>query len=240
MTISYPYNPDLSQHRWHEESGFLHGHIHGVYYRMVCTREELEEVRVRESREEKRPITTDEAWLALDIQDYIDPWDEIYGEFEPASPFVEDLGVEARRKLIALNMYLNPDTTTWYGLGKQYALLMLLRRKDRRKALERRMLALGLDPEKERHPATRRRRALAFELGLNPYKATWTEIYNTGLELHKVVLPEALVWHADSYLDDKDMTFEELLQTALAFYLDSHANESDERREKRPVLNEGK
>ncbi len=216
----YSLHPELGQHAWHEEDGFFHGYINGIYHRMVCTREELEEVREEESRGKERPRENDEVWWALNRHDYVDPWDELYGEFESASPFEEDLGFEPRRRIIALNMYLDPDTTTWYGLGKQYSLLMRSRRQgDRRKALKQRLLALGLDPKMEQHPDTRRLRALAFEFGLNPYTTTWEDIGNTDLELHKVNLPKALACRAREHLDGKTMNFEDLLQKALEYYL---------------------
>ncbi len=221
MTTSSSRHPDLGQHTWHEERGFFHGYINGVYYRMVCSRLELEEVRMRETRNAGRRLTTDEVWWLLDIDEYVNPWDAWFGEFESASPFEEDLDFDARRRIIALNMYLDPDSTTWYGLGKEYDSLMRLRQKDREHALQRRMLALRLDPKKERDPETRKLRALAFEVGLNPYKATWKEIYTTGLKLHKIVLPGALTSRVVDYLDGKDMTFGDLVQTALASYLDS-------------------
>jgi hypothetical protein len=221
MTLFYALHPDFGQHAWHEENGFFHGSIHGVYYRMVCSRKELEEARERESRNAKRLITSDVAWSILNSDGYANPWNARFGEFESASPFEEDQGFEARRQIIALNMYLDPDTTTWYGLEKEYASLMRLRPKDREKALEQRMHALRLDPEMERYPSTRKRRTLAFEFGLNPYKATSEEIYATGLKLHKIVLPRALSWRAENYLEGKAMTFGALVQTALASYLDA-------------------
>ncbi len=205
---------------------------------MVCTPEELEEVRQIESRGKEKPLDTDEVWWALDVHGYVDPWDALYGEFESASPFEEDLDFEPRRRIIALNMYLDPDTTTWYGLGKQYSLLLRPRRQeDRRKALKQRILALGLDPKKEYHPDTRKRRALALEFGLNPYTATWENIDKTELELHKVVLPEALAWRARRHLDGKAMNFEDLLQKALVYYLDSHEGQACEEQKEKPAPN---
>lgn len=37
-------------------------------------------------------------------------------------PFEDDLDLEPRRKIIVINMHLNPDTTTWYKLAHQYQL----------------------------------------------------------------------------------------------------------------------
>lgn len=214
-------HPGLGQHAWHEEHGFFHGYINGIYYRMICSPQELEEVREKESREQKTLLDNDEVWQALDVQKYIDPWDEHYGTFESASPFEEDFDFEPRRRIIAVNMYLNPETTTWYGLGKQYSILLGFRRqKDRQEALKHRMLALGLDQKKEQQPEVRHLRALAFELGLNPFTATWEEVEKTNLELHKVALPLALVRRADKHLSGQGMDLANLLHKALASYLD--------------------
>lgn len=222
MIPYYPIRPDLGQHAWHEEGGYLHGYINGIYYRMVCSPAELEEVRTKESHEQEPPLDNDAVWQALDEHDYVDPWDELYGPFEPASPFEEDLDFEARRRIIAVNMYLDPETTTWYSLGKHFDALMSFRRpKDRQEVLQHRMLALGLDPAKEQQPETRHLRALAFELGLNPYRATWEEVDGTNLELHKVAMPQALARRAAQHLSGKTMNFAELLQRALASYLDA-------------------
>src|SRR5579875_2892795 len=91
----------------------------------------------------------------------VNVWDEHYGAFEPASPFEEDLDFEARRRIIDVNMYLDPTTTTGYGLGKQFDALMSFRRqRDRQEVLRHRLLALGLDPRKEQQPETRHLRAL--------------------------------------------------------------------------------
>ena len=229
MIAYYSLRPDLGQHAWHEEHGFFHGYISGVYYRMVCTSKELEEVREKESQGREPPLDNDEVWWALDVHDYVDPWDEQYDDFESASPFEEDVDFEARRRIIALNMYLDPDTMTWYGLGKQYSLLIRPRRQEERlKAIKQRILALKLDPKMEQHPETRRRRALAFEFGLDPYTATWEEIESTGLELHKVILSQALAWRAREHLLDKAMNFEGLLQRALEYYLDCHKEVGNE------------
>ncbi len=223
MNTSSDIRPDLDQHAWHQEGGFFHGYINGVYYRMICTPEELEEVRKVESAGKETPLDNDEVWWTLDMHGYVNPWDELYGEFESASPFEEDVDFEPRRRIIALNMCLNPDTMTWYGLERQYSLLMQFRRqKERSNLLKQRLFAHGLDPKIEQHPDTRKRRAFAFEIGLNPYSATWKDIHKTNLELHKVVMPEVLASRARKHLSGKAMNFGDLLQKALEYYLDSH------------------
>src|SRR5204863_9145088 len=101
----------------------------------------------------------------------------------------------------AVNMYLDPTTTTWYGLSKQFDALMRFRRqRERQEVLRHRMLALGLDQRREQQPETRHLRALALELGLNPYKATWEDIDKCDLELHKVALPSALARRSSARL----------------------------------------
>ncbi len=230
-----PLRPDLGQHAWHEEHGFFHGYINGIYYRMVCSPAELEEVRAKESGGKETPLDNDEVWRALDEHDYLDPWDEHYGAFEPASPFEEDLDFEARRRIIAVNMYLDPTTTTWYGLGKQFDALMSFRRqRDRQEVLRHRLLALGLDPRKEQQPETRHLRALALELGLNPFRATWEDVDRTHLELHKVALPQALAQRAAKHLSGKDMNFANLLQRALTSYLDHEEHRSNRTDKRHP------
>jgi hypothetical protein len=77
MTTCYSIHPNLGQYIWHEEGGFFHGYINGVYYRMVYTLEELEEVREKERKEKDTPLDNDEVWWALDVHNYVNPWDEL-------------------------------------------------------------------------------------------------------------------------------------------------------------------
>ena len=226
---TYPLSPDLGEHLWHEEQGIFHGYINGVYYRMVCTQAELEEIRQHEMKERGTILDTDELWWAIFTVYYLDPSDSWFGEFEPGSPFEEDLDFEARRRIIAFNMVLDPTMTTWYGLSKQYDLLMDIRRQDeRQKELKRRLQAFGTNPKAEQQPETRRTRTIALELGLNPYTATWDMIDQMQMAFHKVVLPSALVSRAQGQCDKTSTGFEDLIQKALTFYLDQQELEAGE------------
>src|SRR5690242_7183927 len=150
---------------WYEEDGFCHGYLNGFLYRMVCTPEELEQVRQQECAELNRQVDADEAWMSFDQVMRLTPAKNNYGQFEPASPFEEDWDDEPRRRIIAYQMYL-PVETTWYGVSKAYDALMEHRQSRRRdKILKERMKALGLDPRTEADPTTRRLRARALFQG---------------------------------------------------------------------------
>jgi hypothetical protein len=69
----------------------FHGYINGVYYRMVCSQAEFEEIRQGKMRKRGTTLNTDEIWRAIFAEDALDPWDAWFGEFEPGSPFDEDL-----------------------------------------------------------------------------------------------------------------------------------------------------
>jgi len=65
MIHYYPHRPDLGQQAWHEEDGFFHGFINGIYYRMICSLEEFEEVREQEGQGKETVPDNDEVWWAL-------------------------------------------------------------------------------------------------------------------------------------------------------------------------------
>jgi hypothetical protein len=217
MRVSDNLNPDLGEHQWHEEGGFFHGYLNGVYYRMVCSRAELEEAHQEASEEEEKPLDTDEIWWRFDER--LDPDDSHYGPFEPDSPFEEDLDFDARRRLVAVNMCLDPNTATWYGLSHHYGILMRLPQRKRAKVLLQRLRDFGLDPQQVKSPEVRRLWALALEYGLNPFQATETDILQCQFQLHKVAIPDALANRAFRYLYGKPLTFPGLLLLALEAYL---------------------
>jgi hypothetical protein len=210
-------NPDLGEQQWHDEGGFFHGYLNGIYYRMVCSRAELEEACQKASEEEEKPLDTDEIWWMFDEQ--LDPDDSSYEPFEPDSPFEEDWDFDARRRLVAVNMCLDPNTTTWYGLSHHYGILMRLPQRKREKVLLQRLRDFGLDPRQVKSPEVRRLWALALEYGLNPFQAIEMDILHCQLHLHKVAIPDALDDRASSYLDGKPLTFPGLLLLALEAYL---------------------
>jgi hypothetical protein len=64
------------------------------------------------------------------------------------------------------------------------------------------------------------------------YTATWDEVHQMQLVLHKVVLPETLISRARRQCDKTSTGLEDLIQQALAFYLEQQ--EQDARSEDQP------